>query len=287
MTGAELASQGSLPYNYEPFANDPFYVNVNLGLVSLVNSIVPGGLSGKSIADVASGTGLIPRLCCVVSTPKLISCSDIDPGAAPVAEENLRPYSGATDFRFYTADARSVPILSSSADVVFGTNFIHLVKEKAAVIREAARLLVPGGYLAINTAFHTECYVPGTEGNWRRWVAEALRYAREKRLFFERDHVEVTARDWLTPDEYCELLKNNGFTVINALQEPVRLGRGALEAIAQYAEFAAGSFHINRQHTRAAEYIHNASQALVAVVSMAFPDDGVERNWLQMVAQKA
>ncbi len=279
--------QGTLPYNYDPFANDPFYVKVNSDLVGLVNALVPGGLSDKSIADIASGTGLIPDLCCKVSRPKLISCSDINPSAAPVAEKNLRPYSGATDFKFYTADAISVPLQSSSADVVFGTNFIHLVKEKAAVVCEAARLLVPGGYLAINTAFHTECYVPGTESNWRRWVAEAWRYAREKRLVLERDHVEVTAREWLTPEEYCGILKDNGFRVIHALQVPVRLGTSALEAIAQYAEFAAGAFHINPSHTRASEYIRNASQALVAVVSRAFPSDGVERNWLQLVAQKA
>jgi len=105
------------------------------------------GISDSTIAlDVGCGTGAVTRA--LAEMPNVREAIGIDP--SPVFVEKAREIGKANPrLSFRTGDARSLPFPDASFDlVVFHTVLCH-VPEPERALREAHRVLHPGGWLAV------------------------------------------------------------------------------------------------------------------------------------------
>ncbi|MBS1621246.1 MAG: methyltransferase domain-containing protein [Bacteroidetes bacterium] len=100
------------------------------------------------------------------------------------------------------ANAAATPLPSSSVDKVYGEAMLtmHVDKRKSEIIREAARILRPGGYYGIHELGLTPDDI-----------------SEENKDLVQRDLstcIKVNARP-LTKSEWSQLLQNEGFEIIN------------------------------------------------------------------------
>jgi ubiquinone/menaquinone biosynthesis C-methylase UbiE len=103
------------------------------------------------VLEIGCGTGIItlgiaPYVLRVVAT-------DISPEMIAVAKDKAA-HALASHVEFQVYDGYSVPYDDGTFDAVLVFNTLHVVKEPAALLREARRLLKPGGYLVSAT----DCY---------------------------------------------------------------------------------------------------------------------------------
>ena len=100
-----------------------------------------GFFAGKVVVDIGPGPLGFPDAC-----PARISIG-VDPLAARYAEHGLLlPDSPAV---YLSAGAERMPLLTAGADVVLARDSLDYVEDPEAVIREARRILRPGGTLIL------------------------------------------------------------------------------------------------------------------------------------------
>jgi SAM-dependent methyltransferase len=100
-----------------------------------------GFFAGKVVVDIGPGPLGFPDAC-----PARISIG-VDPLAARYAEHGLLlPDSPAV---YLSAGAERMPLLAASADVVLARDSLDYVDDPEEVIREARRILCPGGTLIL------------------------------------------------------------------------------------------------------------------------------------------
>jgi len=184
---------------------------------------------GETVLDLGSGGGI----------DVLLSARRVGPGGKAygldmtdemltLAEENKRR-SGLTNVEFLKGEIESIPLRDASVDVVISNCVINLSGDKDRVLREAFRVLKPGGRLAVSDIV-VRGDVPGVVKAslelWAGCIAGALH-----------------------EDDYAAKLRSAGFTGVAI--EPTRLygvddvrgflaGRGSeIEAL---AEKMSGSF---------------------------------------------
>ncbi|MGD8455482.1 MAG: class I SAM-dependent methyltransferase [Anaerolineales bacterium] len=105
----------------------------------------------RQLLDIGCGTGII-SLGIAPYVDKVVA-TDISPQMVSMAK-NKAESSSITNVDFQVYDGYAVPYDDESFDVVLLFNTLHVVKEPDALLREAHRLLKPGGHLV--TA--TDCY---------------------------------------------------------------------------------------------------------------------------------
>ena len=105
----------------------------------------------QQVLEIGCGTGIIslgiaPHVRHVIGT-------DIAPEMVAVARRKAEA-AGMGNVEFHVHDGYALPYDDASFDAVLLFNILHVVQEPAALMREAHRLLKPGGHLV--TA--TDCY---------------------------------------------------------------------------------------------------------------------------------
>lgn len=169
--------------------------DIDLAMPLSLGCGLPVGLArlrpGETVLDLGSGAGLDVLVAArAVGDSGRVYGVDMTDEMLSLAEAN-RERSGARNVSFLKGHIESVPLPAGSVDVVISNCVINLSEDKGAVLREAFRVLRPGGRLAVSDMVAVGEMAPATAENWVACIAGAIR-----------------------ADEYGELLREAGFESI-------------------------------------------------------------------------
>lgn len=278
-------------FTFEAFAAHSFYTAINQALVRQALAHLPEKSEGVqlTIVDMACGTGAITRLIAEelgrqdrLADTQIIG---VDPSAEALrrAEKGMATLPVKANARFIQGEAEDLPRLVQNANVAFFCNAIHLVPDKLVAFQQMAQILAPNGLFACNSAFYEGTYVPGTERFYRTWTRRAVGWLRrehpEAKLSRE---AKAMAMQWLTPDQYIDLLRQSGFRRVETEKEDVYITLDAWRDLGQYWLFIDGALPgvpLAYGAAALAEAVYQAGQ------EVGLTD--VPRTWLQIVALKS
>lgn len=274
-------------FTFEAFAAQEFYAEINRSLVRQALAPFaehPPG-STLTIVDMACGTGAVTRLIAeeIARQGHQAHIIGLDPSAEALrcAQKNME--DAGFKVEFIQGEAEDLPALVHNADAAFFCNAIHLLPDKLSAFRLMTRILAPGGIFACNSSFYNGTYVEGTERFYRMWTSRAVRWLRKEHpeVHLSREG-KAMARQWLSPEEYVDLLKQAGFTQTEITQIRANVSVDAWKALSQYWLFIEGALPGVPLALGAA-----ALQSAVYEVAQELGTPEIPRNWLHIVAYKA
>src|ERR1700686_3232172 len=125
---------------------------------------------GEIVLDLGSGGGIDVLLSArrVGPTGKAYGLDMTDEMLA-LAEENKRK-SGLTNVEFLKGEIENIPLPDNSVDVIISNCVINLSADKAKVLREAFRVLKPGGRFAVSDVVTRGKMLPEIRESVLAWV---------------------------------------------------------------------------------------------------------------------
>src|SRR5438094_5315845 len=125
---------------------------------------------GQTVLDLGSGGGIDVLLSArrVGPTGKVYGLDMTDDMLA-LAREN-QSKAGATNVEFLKGTIESIPLPDSSVDVIISNCVINLSSDKDAVLREAFRVLKPGGRFAVSDVVVRGDVSPDIRRSMELWV---------------------------------------------------------------------------------------------------------------------
>ncbi|HYD00854.1 MAG TPA: methyltransferase domain-containing protein [Phycisphaerales bacterium] len=142
-TTSALGFGGSVPHIYhtllEPLIFEPYARDI----VARV-AVKPG----ERILELACGTGIVTRkLADAMPSDATLLASDLNPAMLQVARERLADAKGVT---FNIIDGCSIPLPNQTVDALVCQYGVMFFPDKPAAMREARRVLKPGGRYIFN-----------------------------------------------------------------------------------------------------------------------------------------
>ncbi|MDQ3694660.1 MAG: arsenite methyltransferase [Chloroflexota bacterium] len=155
--------------------------------------------AGETVLDLGSGGGIDVLLSAKRVGPAGFAYGlDMTDEMLALAERN-RIEAGAENVKFLKGHIEEIPLPEAAADVVISNCVINLAADKGQVLREAFRVLKPGGRFAVSDVVAQGELPADLRANLEAWVgcvAGALEEREYRRLLgeagFERIEVEVT-----------------------------------------------------------------------------------------------
>jgi arsenite methyltransferase len=144
----ETAVSLGIGYSDKELANVPEEANLGLGCGAPLGFLKPA--PGETVLDLGSGAGLDVFLASplVGDTGRVIGI-DMTPAMLAKARANAEKM-GARNVEFREGRLEALPVTDASIDAVTSNCVINLVPDKAAVFREVARVLKPGGRIVVS-----------------------------------------------------------------------------------------------------------------------------------------
>ena len=234
--------EGSIPENYDrylgPVLFEPFARNLVEGLA---------GRRPKSVLEIAGGTGIATRHLREQLGPNAyIVATDLNPGMLKYAQAK---FDTTVNVEWVQADASALPFGADSFDAVVCQFGLMFVPTKSAAMREAFRVLCPGGVFVFNV--------------WDRMEQNAFaRIAHDTiRSFFQTEPPDFYEVPFALSDARVvrSLLKTAGFDAIESA--PLKLPCRSATA----AEFAIGLVRGNPVSTAIQERGVKTEEVIAAV----------------------
>jgi arsenite methyltransferase len=140
--------------------------SLGCGNPTMLAQLVPG----QTVLDLGSGAGL----------DVLLSAKRVAPGGhaygVDMTDEMLqlantnKSNAGIDNATFLKGSIESIPLPDSSVDVVISNCVINLAEDKGAVIKEAFRVLRPGGLFAVADMVELESLAPALKKRLDAWA---------------------------------------------------------------------------------------------------------------------
>jgi len=164
--GPDCGCSGSYPSDELKEIGLTESVSLGCGNPTLLARLEPG----QTVLDLGSGAGL----------DVLLSARRVQPGGhafgvdmtdemLALADENKKR-AGIANATFLKGTIESVPLPDAAVDVVISNCVINLAEDKAAVIKEAFRVLKPGGRFAVADMVELEPLEPEIKKSLDQWA---------------------------------------------------------------------------------------------------------------------
>jgi SAM-dependent methyltransferase len=177
--------------------------------------------AGQTVLDLGSGGGIDVLLSArrVGPSGKVYGLDMTDEMLA-LARENQRK-AEATNVEFLKGDIETIPLPDSSVDVIISNCVINLSSDKPRVLREAFRVLKPGGRFAVSDVVvrgEVPADVRRSVELWVGCVAGALEENEYRTFLRDAGFVDVTVEPWRVyrMDEARDVLAGAGIDVETA-----------------------------------------------------------------------
>ncbi len=141
------------------------------------------------VLDLGTGTALIPIELCKRIVDCRVMAADAAISMLEIARYNVEIAGVSQRIQLTHVDAKNMSFADGMFDVVMSNSIIHHIPEPLAALREAARVLKPGGLL-----FFRDLLRPATEAELDYLVAmyASNENARAQRMFRDSLHAALT-----------------------------------------------------------------------------------------------
>ena len=108
-----------------------------------------GIAAGMRVADIGAGSGFFAIPFARRTSPARLLAVDLQPAMLEILRTKLQQHGSPANIELIEGAADATNLASDGCDLAFLANVWHEVEDQAAVLREVARILAPGGRLAI------------------------------------------------------------------------------------------------------------------------------------------